>query len=136
MAIIAPVRYPVFEIRVVDGDTLAGWVEVARHCRLYRRVRLVHVEGGELPSQEGLRAQAFLSQQLANLGGDGWWVVGNEASVDKYGRWVADLASPACPSLVALLLRSGVYWRRDRTGREFRGVPVPDSILSGLPDGA
>lgn len=108
------------EVRVVDSDTLVAWVQVAPEVRLLWRIRVKGIEGGELPSVNGLHGKAVLEALLKSPAAETLHFIGEQTVKDKYGRHVGDVQLADGRLLSHVLLTNGTHWRRDRTGREFR----------------
>jgi endonuclease YncB( thermonuclease family) len=114
-------RYPVTEIRVVDSDTLEAWVRVSTRTRELWRIRLSGIEGGELPTPEGLRGKLILEKIIAARRDRFCHFIGLETILDKYGRHVGDIMFPPDELLTVVMFRGGHFWHRKRTGQEFGG---------------
>lgn len=112
--------YRIFDIRIIDSDTLEAWVEIDRETRHLWRLRLKGVEGGELGEPEGMKGVQVLSTILMEYDHNTKWFFGNPNAKDKYGRHVGDIEFGNGTKLCALLLLSGHHWRRDRDGTEHK----------------
>ena len=112
--------YRVFEIRIVDSDTLEAWVQIDRETRHLWRIRLKGVEGGELNEPEGMKGVKVLYAILEENERGAKSFFGNPNAKDKYGRHVGDIEFEDGTKLCACLLISGHHWRRDRDGTEHK----------------
>jgi hypothetical protein len=52
---------PIYDVRIIDSDTIIGWLQVAPNVRIQERIRIKHVEGGELGTPEGMAGRAHLA---------------------------------------------------------------------------
>lgn len=105
--------YRVIGHRVIDGDTIEGWIVVSPGVAIRERVRLRGIEGGELGTIEGTRAKHLLTLTLDAPGSTPLRLRSTLESRDNHGRLVADFTLATGESLCETLLRSGQYWRRD-----------------------
>jgi endonuclease YncB( thermonuclease family) len=108
--------FPVYELTIVDSDTVKGWLEVTPDLRQFVRIRLQHVEGGELGTAEGRQGSIILANQINLLLPGLLSYRGNMRSKDRYGRLVGDLINAAGTSLCAALLNTGHFSLKDRNG--------------------
>ena len=112
--------YRVFDIRIVDSDTLEAWVQIDRETRHLWRIRLKGVEGGELGEPEGMKGVKVLYAILEENERGAMSFFGNPNAKDKYGRHVGDIEFQDGTKLCSCLLISGHHWRRDRDGKEYK----------------
>lgn len=118
-------RYPLYDVRPVDSDTLKAWCQVSATTRELWRVRLRNVEGGELGTPQGDRSMTWLVALLRTLPEDGFAFIGLETNLDQHGRHVGDILCPDGTYLSLQALRSGFYWTRKRDGTQ-----TPPSTVS------
>ena len=116
MALRSLQKHIVTELRVIDGDTLEGWLTLGYRCRLLTRLRLRDVEGGELGTFQGERAVVVLNKILYQRRDQAMSWIGGEKIHDRYGRNVGDIQFADGKLLTLLLLDTGAYTLRDRTG--------------------
>lgn len=111
-------RHRIQVLRVVDGDTFVGRVQIWPEIELTTRVRLRGIDAPELEAscvQERQQAEAARAA-LRKLLGDGAITIFN-IGPDKYaGRVVADVASARVTNISAALLEGG-FARRYEGGR-------------------
>ena len=118
MAIMKRIELTISDIRPIDGDTVEAWVEIHREIRMRWRIRLVGIEGGELPTPDGHRSQAALFAAISTRRQHNPRFVGNPDTRDKYGRHIGDIMFDPAELLTCILLATGAYWLKDRTGAE------------------
>jgi endonuclease YncB( thermonuclease family) len=111
-------QYPMFDIHAVDGDTLTAWVQISAEVRQLWRIRIRGVEGGELPTERGLRAKVILENTLRDHSEQTANFIGLETVRDQFGRRVGDVFFANGQILSLMLLKSGAFWRRDRNGTQ------------------
>lgn len=104
----------------IDSDTITAWVEIDRETRHLWRIRLKGIEGGEKGTAEGERGHAFIKRVLWQKMAMHTNFYGNPNCKDKYGRRVGDIEFEDGSFLTRILMASGYFWRRDRTGREYK----------------
>lgn len=114
------VGFRVWSIRVVDSDTIEGWVQIdPKNAQLWR-IRLKRVEGGELNTEEGMAGKASLAEELCKDPFGEFWISGNPYDFDKYGRHVCEIVDRYGVSLNTRLIEKGTHWRRTRSGKHLR----------------
>jgi len=116
MALRSLQKHIVTELRVIDGDTLEGWLNIGHHLRLLTRLRLRGIEGGELGTPEGERARAILNEILHARRDQAMCWIGGEKFRDRYGRNVGDIQFDDGKLLTLMLLETGAYTLRNRHG--------------------
>lgn len=114
MAIHQKEPFTISAVRVIDGDTLEAWVQVSHEVRQLWRIRLKGVEGGELPTEQGLRATSLLQMTIQEHGKGGLCYVGMETVKDQFGRHVGDIRFADGTLCTRRLIETGAYWRRSR----------------------
>jgi endonuclease YncB( thermonuclease family) len=109
-----------FEIVAIDSDTLTAWVEIDRETRHKWRIRLKGIEGGEKGTTVGERGHGMIQKVLWDKAGQHSNFFGNPNCKDKYGRRVGDILFEDGTHLTRALMATGYFWRRDRSGKEYR----------------
>ncbi len=96
--------------RVVDGDTLAGILDLGWGVYKRDHVRLARVDAPELASEEGKRSREALASFLAPLPAT---VTLTSTRLDKYGRALGELVTADGANLSDWLLEHGfaVHYR-------------------------
>jgi len=112
--------YSVYEIKAIDSDTLTAWVEIDRETRHLWRIRLKGIEGGEKGTEEGERGHAVIKRLLWEKMALHANFFGNPNCKDKYGRHVGDIMFEDGSHLTRQLMATGYFWKRDRSGREYK----------------
>jgi endonuclease YncB( thermonuclease family) len=112
----------VYEVRVVDSDTLSAWVEISDEIRQLWRIRLRGIEGGEADTPEGTIGSVILSNLLLERQQLSPHFIGNPKARDQHGRHVGDIGWTSGENLTCLLLAQGHHWHRNREGREWKAT--------------
>lgn len=110
---------PIHDVRVIDGDTIEGWIELEQVVRVKYRIRIEHIECGELPSPEGHAAAGVLMDVLAKQIDRTLHFIGSLTARDNHGRLVGDILLGDGKSLRLTLMDNHCYWPRTRY-REFK----------------
>ena len=112
--------YQVFDIRAIDSDTVLAWVQIDRNTRHQWRIRLVGVEGGEAGTACGFVGLRIITEILHDHAHLESHFFGNVNCLDKYGRHVGDIKFQDQSHLCHRLMASGHFWKKDRTGKEYK----------------
>ena len=110
--------WPLEVERVVDSDTLIGWLLVSPDTKSRYRLRLQGIEGGEKDDPRGPTGTAALAAALTEPGAAPFHWLGSLLTRDQFGRLVGHVQRADGSLLSLQLLERGSHWRRDRTGRE------------------
>jgi endonuclease YncB( thermonuclease family) len=97
-----------------------------KRVRVKTRLRIKGIEGGERITPQGRSAMARLEHWLHDRETQDKWLIGDPGHVDQYGRIVCDVGFENGESLVALMLRSGYWWTRSRSGVQKAPTPTHD----------
>jgi len=95
--------------RVVDGDTFDVTIDLGFGAFLKQRLRLARVDTPEVRGEErpeGLKAKEFVELWFGKW--DGEIIVKTTKERGKYGRYIAEVASPEDENLSDLLLAEGL----------------------------
>ena len=112
--------YQVHEMRAIDSDTLIAWVQIDRETRHQWRIRLKGVEGGEAGTATGFVGLRIITEILQEKSIMTAHFFGNVNCKDKYGRHVGDIKFEDGSFLCYRLMASGHFWKRDRSGKEYK----------------
>ena len=110
--------FPLEIERVVDSDTLIGWLTVSPDVKSRYRLRLQGIEGGEAHDPRGPAGTAALAAALAEANASPFHWLGSLLTRDQFGRLVGQVQRADGCLLNLLLLQRGSHWRRDRSGLE------------------
>jgi micrococcal nuclease len=91
--------------KVIDGDTVDLLVDLGLHIRTGIRTRLLGINAPELSTEEGRLARDALRRVLPV--GLALIVRTYKDPGDKYGRWLAQLATADIPDVCAWLIANG-----------------------------
>jgi endonuclease YncB( thermonuclease family) len=93
-------EYPAEIVRVIDGDTVILRVDVGFRSRYEDSFRLMGCNAPEGKANES-------AQKLRELLQPGLAVTVKTAKPEKYGRWLADIATDDIPSISRWLIEHG-----------------------------
>ncbi len=112
--------YQIFDIQAIDSDTILAWVQIDRNTRHRWRIRLKGVEGGEAATATGVIGLRIITEILEENAHLSAHFFGNVNCLDKYGRHVGDIKFQDQSLLCYRLMASGHFWKKDRTGKEYK----------------
>jgi micrococcal nuclease len=118
----APHTYNTSITRVIDGDTLDLSIDLGFELRAYERVRLLGINTAEKNTDAGKHAADWVREWVAKHGPA--FTVDTERR-EKYGRYLATIATPYGHDLIRALLNAGLAAPYDGTGPR----PLPSSAM-------
>jgi endonuclease YncB( thermonuclease family) len=86
-----PYTYACRVLRVIDGDTFFGTIDLGFNTLRQDKFRLAHIDAPEIKTPEGEAACVFFSG-IVNANDSSFLL--KSLGEDKYGRWLCELVLP------------------------------------------